>query len=59
MLVLSRKTGERILIGDSIEIVITQVEGRKVRIGIEAPKDVEVQRGERWTPPAEPEGGAE
>ena len=44
MLVLSRKKGERIMIGDNITIVIVEVRGDKVRIGVEAPKDVPVHR---------------
>ena len=46
MLVLSRKVGERILIGDNITIVVVRCSGDKVRIGIEAPKEVKVIREE-------------
>ena len=46
MLVLSRKTNQRILIGSSIEIVITQVRGNTVRLGINAPLDISVHREE-------------
>lgn len=46
MLVLSRKKDEAIVIGDNIRIVIVEVRGDKVRIGIEAPKDVSVHRKE-------------
>lgn len=46
MLVLSRKTNETIKIGDDIEIRILEVKGDTVRIGIEAPKDVDILRGE-------------
>lgn len=46
MLVLSRKKEEVIRIGDSIRIVIVQLKGDKVRIGIEAPPDVPVWRQE-------------
>ena len=46
MLVISRKKGERIRIGDDIEIIIKQIDGKAVRIGIEAPKDVTVHRQE-------------
>jgi len=46
MLILSRRIGERILIGDDITIDVLGVSGRQVRIGINAPKDVEVHREE-------------
>ena len=46
MLVLSRKENETIKIGDNIEIRILEVKGDTVRIGIEAPKSVEILRGE-------------
>jgi carbon storage regulator len=46
MLVLTRKTGERIHIGLDIAITIVQVHGNRVRIGIEAPQGVSVVRGE-------------
>ncbi len=46
MLVLTRKTQERILIGDNITISILKLKGNTVRIGIEAPRDVRVLRGE-------------
>jgi carbon storage regulator len=48
MLVLSRKKDEKIVIGDSIRITIVEVRGDKVRIGIDAPKDVTVHRQEVW-----------
>ena len=46
MLVLSRKINETIQIGDDIEIRILEVKGDTVRIGIEAPKSVDILRGE-------------
>lgn len=46
MLVLSRKKNESIRIGDDITIVIVEIRGDKVRMGIEAPKEVSVHRGE-------------
>ncbi|USG65327.1 carbon storage regulator CsrA [Brevibacillus ruminantium] len=46
MLVLSRKKNESIMIGDSIEIKVIAVEGDTVRLGIEAPRNVEVYRKE-------------
>ena len=44
MLVLSRKTGERIYIEPGIEIAIVEVRGSKVRIGVEAPDDIRIRR---------------
>jgi carbon storage regulator len=46
MLILSRKPGETIVIGDDIKIVVLGIEGRQVRIGIDAPKEVSVHREE-------------
>jgi carbon storage regulator len=46
MLVLSRQSDETIVIGDNIRVTIVEVRGDKVRIGIEAPRDVTVHRQE-------------
>lgn len=46
MLVLSRKVNETIKIGDDIEFRVLEVKGDSVRIGIEAPKTMEILRGE-------------
>lgn len=46
MLVLSRKRDESIIIGDDIEIVIVDVRGDKVRLGISAPREISVHRKE-------------
>ena len=46
MLVLSRKTSERILIGDEIAITIVRIGPNSVRIGIEAPKSMNIVREE-------------
>ncbi|MCU0960949.1 MAG: carbon storage regulator [Pirellulaceae bacterium] len=46
MLVLSRKVGERIVIADNITIVVHKVAGNRVSLGVEAPRDVRVVRGE-------------
>ncbi len=44
MLVLSRKVGEKVLIGDRISIMIVSKQGRSIRLGIEAPKELVVTR---------------
>ena len=46
MLVLSRKKGESIVINNDIRITVVEVRGDKVRIGIDAPKDIPVHRQE-------------
>lgn len=46
MLVLSRKTDEKLQIGDNITVTVLRVQGNKIRLGIEAPAEVRVMRGE-------------
>ncbi|MBO9608532.1 MAG: carbon storage regulator CsrA, partial [Paenibacillaceae bacterium] len=46
MLVLARKKGESIMIGDQIELTVLSVDGDTIKVGISAPKDVEVYRKE-------------
>lgn len=46
MLVLSRKKNEAIVIGDQVTITVVEIRGDKVRIGIDAPKDVSINRQE-------------
>lgn len=48
MLVLSRKKDESIVINDDIVITIVEIRGDKVRLGIEAPKEISVHRREVW-----------
>ncbi len=47
MLILTRKKGESIAIGDNIQIQVLNVKGGQVRIGIDAPREVKVNREER------------
>jgi carbon storage regulator len=44
MLVLSRKEGERIVIGDNIVVTLLRVKGNSIRIGIDADRDVPIRR---------------
>ena len=46
MLVLSRKKNESIVINDDITIVVVEIRGDKVRLGVEAPKEIPVHRQE-------------
>jgi carbon storage regulator len=46
MLVISRRVGERITIGEGIEVVVTEVTRKGVRLGIRAPNDTLILRGE-------------
>ncbi len=48
MLVITRKTYETMVIGDEIRITIIEVKGDKVKLGIDAPKDIPVDREEVW-----------
>ncbi|WP_110955276.1 carbon storage regulator CsrA [Anaerosinus massiliensis] len=48
MLALTRKPGQDIMIGDNIVIHIVDVQGDNVRIGIEAPKEIKIFRGELY-----------
>ena len=56
MLVLSRKAGQRVRIGDDVEVTVVTVEGGKVRLGFVAPRDVTIVRTElleQERPPAD------
>jgi carbon storage regulator len=46
MLVLTRKPGQSIMIGDGVEVQVLSVAGEKVRLGITAPRDVSIFRNE-------------
>jgi len=46
MLILTRKVGEKITIGDDIEITVVEIKGKQVRLGINAPSELPVHREE-------------
>ncbi len=46
MLVLTRKPGESVTIGDNIKITVIDIKGRQVRIGVEAPREMTIHREE-------------
>ena len=46
MLILSRRVGETIMVGDEVEVTVLEINGNQVKIGIEAPKEIAVHREE-------------
>lgn len=46
MLALTRKIGERIVIGDNIVVTVVEIKGDSVRLALEAPKHIKIYRGE-------------
>jgi carbon storage regulator len=57
MLVLTRKSNQSIMIGDDIEVSVLSIMGEKVRIGIQAPRDVPVFRREVYLEIQQERGG--
>ena len=49
MLIITRRPGERIMLGDDTRIHIMEIVGNSVRVGVEAPKSVPIYREEIWT----------
>ncbi len=58
MLVLSRKPGEQIRVGENITITVVEVRGNRIKLGIEAPRSVDVVRSELERQPRPPQGKA-
>jgi len=64
MLILTRRVGESLMIGDDVSVTILGVKGNQVRVGVNAPRDVAVHREEiyerikreQMEPPTEPDG---
>jgi carbon storage regulator len=48
MLVITRRSGERICLGDDVTITVLEISGSTVRLGIEAPSEVPIYRHEIW-----------
>ena len=48
MLILTRRVGESLMIGDNVTVTVLGVKGNQVRVGVEAPKDVAVYRRELY-----------
>ncbi|MEA2449474.1 MAG: carbon storage regulator [Thermoleophilaceae bacterium] len=48
MLIITRRPGERIMLGDEVRIHIMEIVGNSVRVGVEAPRSVPVYREEIW-----------
>lgn len=46
MLILTRKIGESLLIGDNVEITVLSVRGNQVKLGVNAPKEISIHREE-------------
>jgi carbon storage regulator len=59
MLILTRKVGESLIIGDDVTVSVLGVKGNQVRIGIDAPKDVSVHREEIFERIRKEQGSAE
>lgn len=53
MLILSRKLGEKVMIGDNISVTIVKIQGGSVRIGIEAPNEFNIYRIDEAEEPSE------
>jgi carbon storage regulator len=58
MLVLTRKIGDKVLLGEEIEIAVVDIQGNQVKLGISAPRALPVLRGELKDREAEPPNGA-
>ena len=48
MLVLTRRLGEAVTIGDEIKIIVVEIDGKQVKLGIDAPRTIEIYREELY-----------
>lgn len=56
MLILTRRSGEAVIIGDNVRIAVLDIRGNQVRLGVEAPREVTVHREEVYRRIAEEQG---
>ncbi len=56
MLILTRRSGEAVIIGDNVRIAVLDIRGNQVRLGVEAPREVTVHREEVYQRIAEEQG---
>lgn len=49
MLILTRRIGETLMVGDDVKVTVLNIQGGQVRIGVDAPKQVEVHREEIYS----------
>ena len=59
MLILTRRVGETVMIGDNVTVTVLGVKGNQVRLGVNAPKDVAVHREEIYERIKQETGGSE
>ncbi len=59
MLILTRRAGETLMIGDGIEITVLGTKGNQVRLGVKAPRDVPVHRAEIYERIRQEQAGAQ
>ncbi len=59
MLILTRRVGETVMIGDDVVVTVLRVKGNQVRIGIDAPKSIPVQREEIYARVQKGDAGGE
>jgi carbon storage regulator len=57
MLILTRRVGETVMIGDGITVTVLEVKGNQIRLGIQAPKEIPVHREEVYLRLQEENGG--
>ena len=58
MLILTRRSGEAVIVGDNVRIAVLDIRGNQVRLGVEAPREVTVHREEVYQRIVEEQGSA-